>query len=54
MAPENSFPLPINDNYEATSHVLTNLGEFGLEFVDKNRIILIGDSAGILRKFKRF
>jgi acetyl esterase/lipase len=46
LAPESPFPTPITDCYEACSYLINNLKEFDLDFVDTNKIILAGDSAG--------
>lgn len=43
LAPEHPFPIPAEDCYETYKWVLNHVGELG---IDKNRIVVSGDSAG--------
>lgn len=43
LAPEKKFPAGFNDCYEAVIHVYKNAEKYG---IDKNKIIVAGDSAG--------
>ncbi len=43
MAPDNPFPTPLDDCYRVTLHVIEHAKELK---VDKERLILAGDSAG--------
>jgi acetyl esterase len=45
LAPENAYPIPIEDCFAGTFHVLNNTQEFNLN-VNFNKIIFSGDSAG--------
>lgn len=43
LAPENKYPIPIDDCWVVTKHILNNPNEFN---IDIDRICLAGDSAG--------
>ena len=43
LAPEHPYPIPLDDCYGATRHVVDHASDFG---IDPNRIALVGDSAG--------
>jgi acetyl esterase len=43
LSPENPFPGPVNDCYEATQHVISNASQLN---VDASRLAVAGDSAG--------
>lgn len=45
LAPEYPYPIPINDCFSGTLHVLENMQDFNLN-IDLNRVIFSGDSAG--------
>jgi acetyl esterase/lipase len=45
LAPEFEYPIPIEECYIAASYLIENIHEYDLN-VDKNRIIIAGDSAG--------
>ena len=44
LPPENPFPKPVEDCYAGLKYVFDNATDLG---VDANRIILMGDSAGV-------
>lgn len=48
MSPEYAFPIPTSDSYAVTSYVFKNAHSFN---GDPDKIILAGDSAGILTNF---
>lgn len=43
LSPENPFPGPLEDCYQATQYVSEHPDEFG---IDSNKIVVAGDSAG--------
>ncbi len=43
LSPENKFPVPLDDCYQATRHVSAEAESFG---IDRDRIAVGGDSAG--------
>ena len=43
LSPENPFPGPVNDCYDATQHVISNASQLN---VDASRLAVAGDSAG--------
>ncbi|RNA25716.1 arylacetamide deacetylase-like 4 [Brachionus plicatilis] len=45
LAPEHTYPLPIEEAFLETNFVLNNLEKYDLN-IDLNRIVLAGDSAG--------
>ncbi|CAF0923536.1 unnamed protein product [Brachionus calyciflorus] len=45
LAPENKYPIPIEECSKMTNYLLTNLDNYNLN-IDFNRIVLAGDSAG--------
>ena len=47
MTPEFPYPTPTDDCYKATLHVLKLSDQLG---IDLNKLILAGDSAGIIFK----
>ena len=53
LAPENPYPIPIDDCYTATHYIINNLEEFNIN-IDLSKIIFCGDSAGKLKKKNYF
>jgi acetyl esterase len=43
MAPKHAYPIPTDDCYAVTKHIVTNPAEFG---IDIQRLVMAGDSAG--------
>lgn len=49
LAPENKYPIPIDDSWMVTSHIMNHADEFK---IDIDRLVLAGDSAGVMYSFK--
>ncbi|CAF0923480.1 unnamed protein product [Brachionus calyciflorus] len=45
LAPENRYPTPVEESFNITNYIINNPKDFDL-LLDKDRIVLAGDSAG--------
>lgn len=50
LAPENPFPMPVDDCINATEFIINNPDKFELN-IDPQRVCLAGDSAGYYEFF---